>query len=191
MCRSASASPLFGHPGKIKLLGFLNQGRMADYMEAVRLADASAVRRYSSRGGIALNIEQEITQGVGAFASLSYNDGSKEAFDFTDINKSIAIGISVDGARWSRPHDTVGFAQVFNGLSIQAQHFFAAGGLGLLIGDGQLLHYEMEKVTELYYSMQVVNHLLVTADYQFIDSPAYNPDRGPISILGLRVHAEF
>ena len=188
----------FGHPGKLELLGFVNQGRMGDYMEAVRLAqatgnpaDATLVRRDSSRPGIALNLEQEISAGIGAFARLSYNDGSKEAFDFTDINKSILMGVSFDGLRWGRASDKAGIAQVFNGLSRQAQHYFAVGGLGLLIGDGQLPHYAMEKITEIFYSMQLVSHLLVTADYQFVDAPAYNSDRGPVSVLGLRIHAEF
>jgi high affinity Mn2+ porin len=31
----------------------------------------------------------------------------------------------------------------------------------------------------------------VTLDYQLIANPAYNRDRGPVSVLGLRVHAQY
>ncbi len=31
----------------------------------------------------------------------------------------------------------------------------------------------------------------VTLDYQFIVNPAYNRDRGPVSVFGARLHAQF
>ena len=70
---------------------------------------------------------------------------------------------------------------------------FAAGGMGILIGDGQLPHYGLEKIMETYYSYSVdaIEHLLLTLDYQYIVNPAYNRDRGPISFFGARVHKEF
>jgi high affinity Mn2+ porin len=30
-----------------------------------------------------------------------------------------------------------------------------------------------------------------TADYQFVKNPAYNRDRGPVSIFGLRLHLVY
>jgi high affinity Mn2+ porin len=63
--------------------------------------------------------------------------------------------------------------------------------LGILIGDGRLPHYGTENIAETYYSAQVTNWLTATADYQFILNPAYNPDRGPVSVLAARFHAEF
>lgn len=60
---------LLGRTGKVKMLGFLNRGRMGSYADAVRLAqvtgtspDMVLVRRYASRPGGALNIEQQITE---------------------------------------------------------------------------------------------------------------------------------
>lgn len=187
-----------GHPGKLKLLGFVNRGRMADYRDAVRLAqqtgkipDVALVRRYSSRPGVALNLEQEITPDLGVFARGSINDGTQEAYEFTEINESISAGLLLRGDRWRRPDDTFGIAGALNGLSTAARSYFAAGGLGILIGDGRLPHYGLEQIAETYYSMHVIEHLTVSADYQYVVNPAYNRDRGPISILGLRVHAEF
>jgi len=103
---------VLGRPGKIKLLGFLNRGRMGSYADAVRLAQATGtppdmvpVRRYASRPGGALNIEQEVSDTLGAFARISLNDGSKEAYEFTEINRSVALGLSIKGADWGRPDD--------------------------------------------------------------------------------------
>jgi len=189
---------LLGHPGKLKLLGFVDRGRMANYSDAVRLGqqmgttpDVALVRHYSSKPGIALNLEQEITPDVGAFARASMNDGDKEAFEFTEINRSISGGLSVKGNAWNRPDDTFGVAGAINALSDAARSYFAAGGLGILIGDGQLPHYGLEKIAEAYYSWQIAKPFALSADYQYVTNPAYNRDRGPVSVFGLRVHAEF
>jgi high affinity Mn2+ porin len=123
-----------GKPGKIKLLGFLNRGRMGGYGDAVRLAQATGtqpdmalVRRYASRPGAVFNIEQQVTDDLGAFARLSWNDGSKEAYEFTEINHSVSLGLSLRGTDWGRPNDTWGVAGVVNGLSDSAKTYFAAG----------------------------------------------------------------
>jgi high affinity Mn2+ porin len=44
---------------------------------------------------------------------------------------------------------------------------------------------------EAYYSLAAFKYAHITADYQFINNPAYNRDRGPVSVLGLRLHAQF
>lgn len=187
------------HPGKIKLLGFVNQGKIGSYADAVQLAqqtnstpDTALVRRGSSRPGVAINLEQEVSSDLGAFARASMNNGSKEAFEFTEINQSLSAGLSLRGDRWGRHDDTFGFAAVANGLSGDARNYFAAGGMGILIGDGHL-NYGSEKIIETYYSYSVhaVNHLSLSLDYQYVINPAYNQDRGPVSIVGVRVHVEF
>lgn len=189
---------IFGEPGKVKLLGYLNRGRMGDYNEAVALAiaihatpDTASVRRYASRTGAVLNIEQQIGDDLGGFIRLSFNDGSKEADEFTEINRSVAVGMSLKGSGWGRLNDTVGLAGVVNVLSDSARAYFAAGGMGILIGDGRLLHYGTEDILEAYYSAQLTDWLAVSADYQFVANPAYNRDRGPVSILGARLHVHI
>ena len=94
-------------------------------------------------------------------------------------------------ADWNRPQDSVGVAGVVNGISRAARDYFAAGGLGILIGDGALPHYGSEDIVEAYYSAQLANWLSASADYQWIADPAYNRDRGPVSVLALRLHAQF
>jgi len=195
---SEARHEVFGRPGKFKALAYVNRGRMGKYEDAVALAretsavpSTALVRRYASRPGVAMNLEQELCADIGAFARLSVNEGAQEAFEFTEINKSLAAGLSLRGDRWNRPDDTVGLAAVVNGLSSAARDYLAAGGLGVLVGDGRLPDYGWEKILETYYSRKIVEHLTVSADFQYVVDPAYNRDRGPVSIFALRVHAEF
>jgi high affinity Mn2+ porin len=188
----------WGAPGKVKLLAFINRARMGSYDDAVGLGkltgttpDTALVRKPASRAGASLNFEQQLYDDVGLFVRASLNDGSKESFEFTDINKSFSAGLSLKGTAWTRNDDAVGIAFVANGISASARTYFAAGGLGTLIGDGRLLHYGAESILETYYNAAVVKGFTLSVDYQFVSNPAYNRDRGPVSILGTRLHAEF
>ena len=186
-----------GLAGKVKLLGFMNRGRMAAYADAVRVGqttgqtpDVALVRRRSSRSGATLNVEQALSANVGVFARLGVNQGGEEAYEFTEINNSVSAGLSVKGGAWRRPDDAVGLALVTNGLSSAARDYFVAGGLGILIGDGRL-NYGREQIAEAYYAFRVSPHLTLSFDVQRIVHPAYNRDRGPATVVGLRAHGEF
>lgn len=198
MAEAEERHVFFHQPGKFKVLLYVNRGRMANYAEALgaalatgNLPDVSMVRRYQSRLGLVFNLEQQIAPDLGVFARASLNDGHKEAYEFSDINQSISAGLSLKGERWNRQYDTVGIAGVVNAISGDARAYFAAGGLGILIGDGQLSHYSSEKILEIYYSAFVFKGLSISADYQYIANPAYNSDRGPVSVFTVRTHAEF
>jgi high affinity Mn2+ porin len=186
-----------GRPGKIKLLAYDDHGAMGSYKDAVLLGqqtgatpDTSQVRHVSSRPGVVLNVEQELLSDLGAFARYSVDRGNKETYEFADINQSLAGGLSLKGDHWGRSDDTVGIAGVANRISGAAQEYFSAGGLGVLIGDGQL-NYAPEKILEMYYSIAATKYAAVTLDYQHVDNPAYNQDRGPVSIYAVRLHASF
>src|SRR5262249_51208110 len=154
-------------------------------------ADIAAVRTAHNRGGVSLNLEQQITAGLGVFAKAGWSQGPFEAFEFTDINKTVALGLSVNGTRWGRPDDTVGLAVAVNDASGAAKRFFAVGGLGILVGDARLVHSGSEYIVETYYNVAVFKWVKLSLDYQFVDHPAYNRERGPVSILGLRAHGEL
>ena len=99
-------------------------------------ADINAVRRYVSRPGVSVNLEQQVTETVGVFARAGWADGNVEPWDFTDIDRTASAGVSINGKQWGRPDDTVGVAGVVNGISGVHAAFLNAGGLGILIGDG-------------------------------------------------------
>ncbi len=189
---------LWGQAGKVKVLGFLTRGRMGDYLDAVALAaetggpaNIAAVRRYRSRAGIALNVEQAINDELGVFLRAGDAEGGREAYEFTDIDKTLAVGLSWQGKRWGRPDDVIGVATVIDDISRRAKDFLNDGGLGILVGDGKLPNSGPEQVIETYYSYAFRSHLHVTADFQFVNNPGYNRDRGPVSILGARVHFQY
>jgi high affinity Mn2+ porin len=186
---------LGGRDGKLNLLAFSSRGVLANYNDAavlpVRPVDAGLVRRGSWKSGVSLNGQQAVSDDVGIFLRATLDDPSKEGDDFTDMANSISTGLSLKGGSWARADDTVGLAFETGGIGKAAQRFFAAGGLGILIGDGRLDHYAREDIVEAYYSATLMPAIQVTLDYQFIANPAYNADRGPVSVLGFRLHGEF
>jgi len=97
----------------------------------------------------------------------------------------------VNGKRWGRAADTMGAAFAVNAITRIHQAYFDAGGLGILIGDGQLPNAGPEQILEAYYSVALFSFARFTADYQFFKNPAYNRDRGPVSVFGLRLHVQY
>ncbi len=188
---------LWGQPGKIAVTGFLTRGNMGSFNDAVALAlqtgspaDIAAVRQYASRGGVSMNLEQQVATDLGLFARAGWANGNREPFAFTDIDRTVAAGLALNAKRWGRPDDTFGLAGVINGITGTHQAFLNAGGVGILVGDGQLPNYGTERIIETYYSLPVYSWRL-TLDYQFIVNPGYNRDRGPVSAVAARVHAQF
>jgi high affinity Mn2+ porin len=188
---------LWGQPGKLAVTGFLTRGRMGSFVDAIALANATgtpadiaAVREYRGRGGVSMNLEQQVTAEVGVFARAGLANGNVEPYDFTDVDRTASAGVSINGKQWGRPDDTFGFAGVVNGITSIHQQFLNDGGLGILVGDGQLPHPGPEKIIETYYQLPV-SYFKLTVDYQFIANPGYNTDRGPASVIGARLHSQF
>jgi high affinity Mn2+ porin len=63
--------------------------------------------------------------------------------------------------------------------------------LGIVVGDDRLPNPGLERIIETYYSYGLSPVTRVTFNYQFIANPAYNTDRGPVSVFGMRVHSQF
>ena len=184
--------------GSLKATAFVSRARMADLDAAVAAGGAEggppdllAARRYASRSGVDVNLQQEITADLGGFLRAGVADGSKETYEFTDVDRSVSAGLSLTGRRWGRADDTVGLAGVVNAASAERERYLAAGGLGILIGDGRLPHPSTERILEAYYQWAVVKAVHVALDYQHVDNPAYDTDRGPVSILAVRLHGQF
>jgi high affinity Mn2+ porin len=188
---------LWSHPGKIAFTGFLTRARLGTYQDAIALAqvtggatDTAAVRQYRSRTGLGINLEQEITSDLGVFARAGFANGDIEPDSYTDIDRTVAAGLALTGKSWGRPNDTFGLAGIVNGISAIHEAYLNAGGLGILVGDGQLPHPGLEQIIESYYLFPILTWS-ATIDYQFVVNPAYNRDRGPVSIIGARLQTGF
>ncbi|CAN5285720.1 carbohydrate porin [soil metagenome] len=191
---------IFSQPGKLRVGVFGNRGNTANYRDVLGIGAANpgldindivtGERRERSKYGFYVNAEQQVANDVGIFARASWNDGQNEILSFTDIDRSVSGGLSIKGSYWGRPTDTFALGGAINGLSQAHRDFLAAGGKGLLIGDGRL-NYNNERIFETYYALALNKAFLFTADYQLIANPAYNADRGPVSIFSGRLHGEF
>jgi high affinity Mn2+ porin len=187
-----------GRSGRVLLTAFQSRGRMGLLDEAISVAantgapvDIAAVRRYRSRAGLSLDMEQELAADLGAFIRAGKAAGNVETYEFTDVDRTLAAGISLQGSRWHRPEDTVALAVVNNAISGVREAYLNAGGLGILIGDGRLPHAGPEQIIESYYSAAIFNFARLSLDYQWINHPAYNRDRGPVSLIAVRLHVQF
>jgi high affinity Mn2+ porin len=191
---------LFSRPGKFRVGLWADTYNSGSYSEAIDLTllnpgldPTEAIvltRKGRTKYGYYLNLEQAVTDDVGLFGRWSWNNGKNEITAFTDIDSSLSLGTSIKGTRWGRPDDRIGLAGAINGLSQDHRNYLAVGGLGILIGDGQL-NYRPESIIETFYAMNVINSVVLTFNYQFMMNPADNADRGPISFFTARLHGEF
>jgi high affinity Mn2+ porin len=193
------------HPGlfpnrasTIRFLGFNNVANMGSYLEAVREfrsgrvqpPDITATRRQGRlKSGFGVNLEQTLGEGWRGFGRFGWNDGHNESFAYTEVDRSIAFGSDLRGLKWRRSEDKVGSAVILNALSQDHRAYLAAGGLGFLLGDGAL-NYGREKIWETYYNLHIWRGIYVGADVQRVWNPGYNRDRGPATVLGIRLHIE-
>jgi high affinity Mn2+ porin len=191
---------LMGSPGKLLLTLFDSRAHMGLLDQAVSIAQVTGEsvdialvedRRYRSRAGAGLGLEQQLSADVGMFARAGKASGNSEVYEFSEIDRTVLVGVSVKGSRWKRTDDTVGVVVIDNGISADRERFLNAGGLGILVGDGQLPHPGAEQILETYYRWAAVPWAQFTFDYQYAINPAYNTGRGPVSIFALRVHAQF
>lgn len=145
---------------------------------------------YRTKRMLALNFEQELTDDLGAFARLSWNDGRTQNWMFTEMDRAVSAGLSLRGLRWARPDDTVGLAGNVGWISEGRRRYLEAGGIGFITGDGRL-SYGPEWITEAYYDARVAPGLNVALNYQLVVNPAYNNDRGPVNIFAVRLRTAF
>ena len=192
------AHKVYEQPGKIRLLAYRNRALMSRYEDALDPANqtgpvpslADVRSRDRTKRGFGINLEQAIGPDLGAFLRSMWSDGRTETYAFTEIDRSFSSGMILRGNRWRRALDSVGLALSRNGLSAQHRNYLARGGLGFFIGDGRL-DYRAEQIFETFYSYGINKTNQVSIDYQRIANPAYNADRGPVTIVSLRLHTEF
>jgi high affinity Mn2+ porin len=170
---------------------------MGNYKNAILQADTNIPDITTTRAigntkvGIGLNIDQELQDNVGVFMRFGINDGNNETWCFTEADRTLSVGMLLNGAEWKREGDNLGLAFVFNSLSADHKNYLQAGGMGFQLGDGQLA-YGTESAAEVFYSYKISNKgLWLTGDYQLILNPGYNKDRGPVNVFSFRLHVEL
>jgi hypothetical protein len=184
----------------LRFLVFRNEGRMGDYRDAMAygyvndtVPDTVTVQKpgHVKYGG-AINIEQPLANDgdTGLFARASWANGTNSNWAYTDCDRHVSMGIQVSGKNWGRQEDGLGIAFAVNGITSSHQHYLEQGGIAMLIGDGAL-NYGVEQVLEAYYRIQIAKYVQLSPDFQYIENPGYNKDRGPVQVYGMRLRMYY
>jgi hypothetical protein len=206
---------LFGQTGAVHLLGYNNRvitGRFDDAIAAYQAdptgknastcqgyhydssnsnaPDLCWARRPNHRYGVGINIEQHFTDDFGISMRGMVSDGQTEVYAYTPTDSSFAAALLAKGSWWRRPLDLVGTGFAANWISSNHARYLALGGVDGFIGDGKL-RKGSETVYEIFYSMNLLNSVWLSLDYQRLTNPGFNADRGPVNIFGGRMHAQF
>jgi high affinity Mn2+ porin len=191
---------LHKQPGTVRLLLYYNTSKAPAYQTVINeykngtdtSLDVIYGKAYGGKKyGIGININQSITNRLNSFLRFGWNDGKTASWAFAEIDNSASLGFRYYGIGKGRSTDNIGFAIVSNGISAGHHDFLNIGGYGFMIGDGKLPNYTRENITELFYEVKLFENLFATLDYQFVMHPAYNRDRGPVSLLAARIHIYF
>jgi high affinity Mn2+ porin len=185
--------------GTVRVLGFVNHAHMGLYRDAIKAyldgtdktPDITLHERDGEvKYGVGLNAEQELTQNLRVFTRVGWNEGQHESFAYTEVDQTVEFGGDYSGRAWARPNDKIGLAFVSNAIKRDHQNYLRLGGLGFLLGDGNL-NYAREDILEGYYNVHAWRGVYYALDTQFIDHPGYNKDRGPALVSALRMHVDF
>jgi len=185
--------------GAIRVLSYVNHARMGLYRDAVKAyldgttprPNIVSVEKYGAvKYGFGLNAEQELTPDLRAFGRFGWNEGQHESFAYTEVDQTFEFGGDYAGRAWSRPNDKVGLTFVTNAIKKDHQNYLRLGGVGFLLGDGNL-NYAREDILEGYYNLHTWRGIYYVLDAQYINHPGYNQDRGPVLVESVRMHIDF
>jgi high affinity Mn2+ porin len=184
----------------IRLLVYRNSGRMGEYREALAVAMAASttpdVHGDEQPGrikyGFGFDLEQPLADNgeTGLFARVGWSDGHTSTWSYTEVDHHASAGLQINGVHWKRPQDQFGIAYAVQGLAVPHREYLAAGGLGMLLGDGKL-NYGLEQIFETYYRLQLGRYIQISPDFQHIQNPGYNRDRGPVVVYSLRLRLSY
>ena len=183
----------------VRLLGYANHANMGIYSVAIANFLAGDTPKpeitahplqTTTKYGFGVNVEQPLTDWLGLFARWGWNEGQHESYAYTEVDETEQVGAGALGTKWKRKLDRAGLAFISNGISREHQEYLALGGLGFLLGDGNL-NYGRENILESYYTLHVWRGFFTSIDAQYISNPGYNRDRGPVFAPALRLHVEF
>ncbi len=185
--------------GVTRVLFYANHAHMGTYREAnnafLEGIDATpTITAHEHFGalkyGFGLNTEQDVNDHLRVYGRFGWNEGQHESFAYTEVDQTISGGADYVGTQWHRPYDKIGLAIVSNAIKSDHQEYLKLGGLGFLLGDGNL-SYGRENIVETYYNAHVRRGLFYAVDIQNIDNPGYNRVRGPAWVGSVRAHVDF
>ncbi len=156
------------------------------YMKVDDLPGAS--NRYSEGNnaltGWGLSFNQELADGITAFARYSWKEGDLAQWNPDDsqwevipLNQTYSLGFNISGMLWNRGEDGIGMAF----------------GQTLLSDDFEDVQTNSadEKYVEAYYRYVLGQHLALSADFQWIQNAGGTRDSDDVYLFGLRSQIDF
>jgi porin len=111
--------------------------------------------------GFSLRFEQEVGEDVQTFVTYSRASGGA-----ADVRQLATVGIGLSGILYNR--DDI-------------------AGVAVAWGQPEDRSLRNQYVAELFYRLQLTEHIQVTPDLQLIAEPSKNRDNDTIGVLGLRM----
>lgn len=170
---------LFGKEGVYRLYAW-TRGRSAPYAN-----EYAASSEHHAGWGVSMN--QKIAEHVTLFGRYGRSSKGRVRFD-----QALTFGAELGGAYWGREHDRLGIAAGW----LDTSKGFRADAPALdADSDGNAdFGYAptgAEKQLEIYYALQLNEHLDLSPDFQWISSPGGAASAKDIAIFGLRAKASF
>jgi len=148
-----------GKEGNYRLYGWMN----ASDKEKLRGSGT-----HENGWGVGLSFDQKLTESLTAFLRAGYEDD-----DVYPVEATWSTGAQIQGTRWNRENDMLGFA------------------VSQAILNDAVEPDDTETLLEAYYSIAVNEHLFVSPDIQIIDNPSGDNDNDTVFVLGARAQVNF
>ncbi len=178
--------------GAIRVLSFVNHAHMGDYRQSVQQYLSGQDRHARHHADRALRRSQvrlwpEHRAGShrqpAALRALRLERGPARVIRLHRGRPDDPFRRRLSGPRLVRPNDKVGVAYVSNAIKRDHQNYLHYGGLGFLLGDGNLT-YGREDIVEWYYNAHLWRGL-----YSMVGGSLYSPSRlQPRPRAGLCAH---
>jgi high affinity Mn2+ porin len=206
---------IHGFDGTVRVLAFRNWENIGNFNDAIaafernpeqnattctsfnygshnaNAPDLCWVRKPQAKLGIGAFAEQYVAKDIGVFTRAMYSDGKTEVDAYTSTDRSASFGVLAKGTRWSRPLDVTGVGVNVGWISQSHAKYLHMGGVDGFIGDGTISP-SAETSLDIFYSVYLRKlYVWLTGDYQRVVNPAFNTDRGPVNMFGVRIHGEF
>jgi high affinity Mn2+ porin len=152
--------------------------------------DLCWARKPNVKLGVGAFAEQYVAKDIGLFARGMYSDGHTEVDAYTSDDRSAAFGALAKGSLWSRPDDVAGLGMNLGWISREHAQYLRMGGVDGFVGDGAI-KAAAETSLDMFYSFHLRSWLWLTGDYQHLQNPGFNADRGPVNVFTVRIHGEM
>ena len=162
----------------MRVLSYVNHAHMGDYRQSVqqylsgKIATPDITQTERSAQSSTALASTPSRKSPTACASSRASAGTRTSTNHSSIPRSARRSFRrrLQRPRLARPNDKVGVAYVSNAIKRDHQNYLHYGGLGFLLGDGNL-SYGREDIVEWYYNAHLWRGFYSAVGGAYIDHP--------------------